>query len=144
MHQRTMHKPMLLAAHQPRPKPFRPSRTPGHRQSTPRTPRLPGPTSEQSCHQACKLHPLAQVSPAALHAATRKNTTQEQPTPYLGQDHRPPQDHSPSAEPPINPPLGNTQMPVPDRIVTTRVVTTLGDGADQRSPERAEAVSRLT
>ncbi len=99
-----MHQPMLPAAHQPGPKPPRPSRNPNPEAERPQNPKPPpGPTPEQCGRQAGNLRPPAQASPAAPHAAPENST--KSPIPHPGQG------RSPSAEPPKNPPPGNPQMP---------------------------------
>ncbi len=132
-----MHQPMLPAAHQPGPKPPRPSRNPNPEAERPQIPKPPpGPTPEQCGRQAGNLRPPAQASPAAPHAARKQHP--ESPIPHPGQgqpQRRTPQETHPQGTPrcprPILPPHAK-QKPQPDRIGTP----TLGDGADQRSPER--------
>ncbi len=97
-----MHQPMLPAAHQPGPKPLRPSRNPNPEAERPQIPKPPpGPTPEQCGRQAGNLRPPAQASPAVPHAAARENSIQESPIPHPGQG------RSPSAEPPKKPTPGN-------------------------------------
>ncbi len=122
------------------PSPPGPAVTPTRRQSAPRSPNPPpGPTPEQYGRQAGNLRPPAQASPAAPHAAARETASRVTNTPS-----RP--GGSPSAEPPRNPPPGNPQMPqahMPPHAnhknhsrTESGPPPTLGDGADQRSPER--------
>ncbi len=68
-----MHQPILPAAHQPGPKPPRPSHNPNPEAERPQIPKPPpGPTPEQCGRQAGNLRPPAQASPAAPHAAARE------------------------------------------------------------------------
>ncbi len=81
-----MHQPMLPAAHQPGPKPPRPSRNPNPEAERPQIPKPPpGPTPEQCGRQAGNLRPPAQASPAAPHAAARETASREDDFQFFAQ-----------------------------------------------------------
>ncbi len=101
-----MHQPILPAAHQPGPKPPRPSRNPNPEAERPQNPKPPpGPTPEQYGRQAGNLRPPAQASPAAPHAAARKTAPKSHQYPIQAKA------AAPAPNPPRNPPPGNPQMP---------------------------------
>ncbi|KAL0161189.1 hypothetical protein M9458_044914, partial [Cirrhinus mrigala] len=79
------------------PSPPGPAGIPARWQSGPRTPSPP------RTYPGAVRPPGRQPTSAAC--SRQKNNTQEPPTPHPGQD------RSPSAEPPRNPPPGNSQMP---------------------------------
>ncbi|KAL0151748.1 hypothetical protein M9458_052974 [Cirrhinus mrigala] len=96
------HQPTLPAAHQPGPKPPRPSRNPSPVAERPQNPK---PPPEQYGRQAGNLRPPAQASPAAPHAAARKTPPKSHQHPIQART------AAPAPNPPRNPPLGNSQMP---------------------------------
>ncbi len=101
-----MHQPMLPAAHQPGPKPPRPSRNPNPEAERPQIPNPPpGPTPEQYGRQAGNLRPPAQASPAAPHVRRQRNSIQSHQYPIQAKV------AAPAPNPPRNPPPGNPQMP---------------------------------
>ncbi len=136
-----MHQPMLPAAHQPGPKPPRPSRNPNPEAERPQIPKPPpGPTPEQCGRQAGNLRPPAQASPAAPHAAARETASRVTNTPSRPRSQpqrRTPQETHPQGTPrcprPILPPHANHKN---HSRTESGPPPTLGDGADQRSPER--------
>ncbi len=136
-----MHQPMLPAAHQPGPKPPRPSRNPNPEAERPQIPKPPpGPTPEQCGRQAGNLRPPAQASPAAAHAAARETASRVTNTPSRPRSQpqrRTPQETHPQGTPrcprPILPPHANHKN---HSRTESGPPPTLGDGADQRSPER--------
>ncbi len=136
------HAPTLLpAAHQPTPSPPGPAVTPTRRQSAPRSPNPPPHPDQPGTVRPPGWQPTSAGTGIPSSAACRRqrNSIQKSPIPHPGQG------RSPSAEPPKKPtpreppdapgPIATPrqqQKPQPDRIGTP---PTLGDGADQRSPE---------
>ncbi len=96
---------MLPAAHQPGPKPPRPSRNPNPEAERPQIPKPPpGPTPEQCGRQAGNLRPPAQASPAAPHAAARETASKSHQYPIQAK----------AAAPAPNPPQENHPREPPD------------------------------
>ncbi len=136
-----MHQPMLPAAHQPGPKPPRPSRNPNPEAERPQIPKPPPRTNPEQCgRQAGNLRPPAQASPAAPHAAARETASKSHQYPIQAKA------AAPAPNPPRNPPQGTPRCPRPilpphannknHSRTESGPPPTLGDGADQRSPER--------
>ncbi len=135
-----MHQPMLPAAHQPGPKPPRPSRNPNPEAERPQIPKPP-PRTNPGTVRPPGWRPTSAGTGIPSSAACRRqrNSIQESPIPHPGQG------RSPSAEPPRNP-QGTPRCPRPilpphgqqqnHSRTESGPPPTLGDGADQRSPER--------
>ncbi len=119
----------------------RPSRNPNPEAERPRSPNPPpGPIPEQCGRQAGNLRPPAQASPAAPHAAARETASKSHQYPIQAKAAAPapnPQETHPQGTPrcprPILPPHANNKN---HSRTESRPPPTLGDGADQRSPER--------
>ncbi len=116
-----MHQPMLPAAHQPGPKPPRPSRNPNPEAERPQIPKPPpGPTPEQCGRQAGNLRPPAQASPAAPHAAARETASKSHQ--YPSRPRPQPQRRTPQETHP-----GDPQMPQAHIATPTPTTKTTAD-----------------
>ncbi len=91
-----MHQPMLPAAHQPGPKPPRPSRNPNPEAERPQIPKPPPPRTNPGTVQPPGWQPTSAGTGIPSSAACRRqrNSIQESPIPHPGQG------RSPSAKPP--------------------------------------------
>ncbi len=118
-----MHQPMLPAAHQPEPKPPRPSRNPNPRQSAPRSQIPPGPPRNSAAdrlatyvrrhrHPQQRRMPLPENSIKSHQYPIQAKAAAPAPNPQ--ETH--PQD--PRCPRPILPPPRQQQKPQPDRIGT--------------------------
>ncbi len=116
--------------------------TPTRRQSAPRSQNPPpGPTPEQCGPPGWQPTSAGTGIPSSAACRRQRNSIQESPIPHPGQGRQPqrrtPQETHPQGTPrcprPILPPHANNKT-------TSRTESgpppTLGDGADQRSPER--------
>ncbi len=120
-----MHQPMLPAAHQPGPKPPRPSRNPNPEAEHPQNPEPPPDQSRNSA--AARL-----ASPAALHAVARKTAPKSHQYPIQAKAAAPAP--NPSAEPPKKPtPREPPDAPGPQRHPTPTTKTTAGQNRDPHS-----------
>ncbi len=138
-----MHQPMLPAAHQPGPKPPRPSRNPtrGRAPPDPQTP--PGPTPEQCGRQAGKPTSAGTGIPSSAACRRQRNSIQESPIPPSRPRPQPqrrtPQETHPQGTPrcprPILPPHANNKN---HSRTESGPPPTLGDGADQREPREID------
>ncbi len=101
-----MHQPMLPAAHQPGPKPPRPSRNPNPEAERPQIPKPP-PRTNPGTVRPPGWQPTSAGTGIPSSAACRRqrNSIQESPIPHPGQG------RSPSAEPPKKPIPREPQMP---------------------------------
>ncbi len=122
------------------PSPPGPAVTPTRRQSAPRSPNPPPDQPRNSAAARLATYVRRHRLPSSAACRRQRNRIQESPIPHPGQG------RSPSAEPPKKPTPREPpdapgpychprqqQKPQPDR---SGPPPTLGDGADQRSPER--------
>ncbi|KAL0194886.1 hypothetical protein M9458_008458, partial [Cirrhinus mrigala] len=115
-----MHQPTLPAAHQPGPKPPRPSRNPSPVAEWPQNPKPPPDLPRSST--------AARPAKYVRRHSRQKNNTQEPPTPHPGQD------RSPSAEPPKKPtPRELPDAPSPYGPPTPTTKTKAGQNRDPHS-----------
>ncbi len=120
-----MHQPMLPAAHQPGPKPPRPSRNPKPEAERPQSPQPPRTNPGTVRPPGWQPTFAGTGIPSSAACCRQRNSIQESPIPHPGQG------RSPSAEPPKKPIPREPQMPqahiatprqqqkpLPDRIGT--------------------------
>ncbi len=100
-----MHQPMLPAAHQPGPKPPRPSRSPNPEAERPQNPKPPRTNPGTVRPPGWQPTSAATGIPSSATCSRQKNSTQESPLTQTGQG------RSPSAEPPKKPTPREPQMP---------------------------------
>ncbi len=97
--------PMLPAAHQPGPKPPRPSRNPNPEAERPQNPKPPPDQPRNSTAARLATYVRRHRSPAAPHVAARKTAPKSHQYPIQAKA------AAPAPNPPRNPPPGNPQMP---------------------------------
>ncbi len=136
-----MHQPMLPAAHQPGPKPPRPSRNPNPEAERPQNPKPPPdqPRNSAAARLATYVrrhrHPQQRCmqSPEKQHPRVTNTPSRPRPQPQR----RTPQETHPQGTPrcprPTTPPHANNKN---HSRTESGPPLTLGEGADQRGPER--------
>ncbi len=135
-----MHQPMLPAAHQPGPKPPRPSRNPNPEAEPPQNPSPPDqPRNSAAARLATYVrrhsHPQQRrmQSPEKQHPRVTNTPSRPRPQPQR----RTPQETHPQGTPrcpsPTTPPHANNKN---HSRTESGPPLTLGEGADQRGPER--------
>ncbi|KAL0152578.1 hypothetical protein M9458_052301 [Cirrhinus mrigala] len=124
-----MHQPTLPVAHQPGPKPPRPSRNPSPVAERPQNPKPPPRTYPGAVRLPGRQPTSAGTGlPSSAACSRQKNNTQEPPTPHPGQD------RSPSAEPPKKPtPRELPDAPSPYGPPTATTKTKAGQNRDPHS-----------
>ncbi len=123
-----MHQPMLPAAHQPGPKPPRPSRNPNPEAERPQNPKPPPDQPGTVRPPGWQPTSAGTGIPSSAACSRQKNSTQESPIPHPGQG------RSPSAEPPKKPtPREPPDAPGPQRHPTPTTKTTAGQNRDPHS-----------
>ncbi len=123
------------------PSPPGPAVTPTRRQSAPRTPSPPRTNPGTVRPPGWQPTSAGTGIPSSAACSRQKNSTQESPIPHTGQGRSPsaktPQETHPQGTPrcprPISPPHANNKN---HSRTESGPPLTLGDGADQRSPER--------
>ncbi len=101
-----MHQPMLPAAHQPGPKPPRPSRNPNPEAERPQIPKPPPPDQLRNSTAARLATYVAGTGiPSSAACRRQRNSIQSHQYPIQAKV------AAPAPNPPRNPPPGNPQMP---------------------------------